>query len=137
MQQITFQNSCERKYRMPLCLLRIHPSLFAAYTTPLSPTVIFPLTGETYSQNFRNDSTSNKLSLSIASDVGTTSSKSTHNRKHKRLEKCSNHALSEPFALIQLSKTGHHSPPSSRTKKAAVLALRLSTTATFYQLFCC
>lgn len=32
--------------------------------------------------------------------------KSTHNFKHKRLEKRCNHALSEPFALIQLSKMG-------------------------------
>lgn len=32
--------------------------------------------------------------------------KSTHNFKHKRLEKRCNHALSEPFTLIQLSKMG-------------------------------
>ena len=33
-------------------------------TTPLSASLTSPLTGETYSQNFRYDSTSNKLSLS-------------------------------------------------------------------------
>ena len=42
--------------------------------TPLSASLTSPLTGETYSQNFRYDSTSNKLSLFIASDVSTTSS---------------------------------------------------------------
>ena len=33
-------------------------------TTPLSASLTSPLTGETYSQNLRNDSTANKLSLS-------------------------------------------------------------------------
>ena len=41
-----------------------HLDLFAACDTPLSPTATSPLTGATYSQNLRNDSTSNKLSLS-------------------------------------------------------------------------
>ena len=43
-------------------------------TTPLSASLTSPLTGETYSQNLRYDSTSNKLSLFIASDVSTTNS---------------------------------------------------------------
>ena len=41
-----------------------HLDLFAACDTPLSPTATSPLTGATYSQNLRNGSTSNKLSLS-------------------------------------------------------------------------
>ena len=40
-----------------------HLDLFSACGTPLSPAATSPLTGATYSQNLRNDSTSNKLSL--------------------------------------------------------------------------
>ena len=45
----------------------------SAYT-PLSLIATSPLTGETYSQKIRNGSTSNLLSLFIASDVSTTNS---------------------------------------------------------------
>ena len=54
--------------------LRGFTKTLAVHSTPLSPTATSPLTGETYSQNLRNGSTSNKLFLFIASDVSTTNS---------------------------------------------------------------
>lgn len=42
--------------------------------------------------------------------------KSTHNFKHKRLEKRCNHALSEPFTLIQLSKMGLYYISNEKTR---------------------
>ena len=68
--RLVYQRSNQKSIYFLIIMLR----LFASYDTPLSASLTFPLTGEPYSQNLRNGSTSNKLSLSIASDVSTTNS---------------------------------------------------------------
>ena len=86
---MAFSSTCGARIIRALCVLLFVPFYFLLLVVPLCrlrrhlPQGTFschsgnspcPLTGATYSHNLRNDSKSNKLSLSIASDVSTTSS---------------------------------------------------------------
>ena len=85
---MAFSSTCGARFFRALCVL-LFCSIFFAFALPLCqlrwhlPQGTFscpsgnspcPLTGATNSQNLRNGSTSNKLSLFIASDVSTTNS---------------------------------------------------------------
>ena len=65
--------------------------------------------------------------------------KSTHNFKHKRLEKRCNHALSEPFTLIQLSKMGLYYISNKKQgqciKKTATSAFNAGKRPFYFPLF--
>ena len=57
--RLVYQRSNQKSIYFLIIMLR----LFAGYDIPLSASLTFPLTGEPHSQNLRNGSTSNKLSL--------------------------------------------------------------------------
>ena len=71
---MAFSSTCGARFFRALWVLLFCFIFFAACGTPLSASLTSPLTGATYSQNLRNGSTSNKLSLSTASGISTTRS---------------------------------------------------------------